>query len=181
MAVVPILKRFDLLILMDRSATDSSQILGANAQVDFYRQGATARVPQTILAGQSAVVQVWHLGTLAVGDGIRVDYTGYILSATAIDTTLLSVTLRNDYGIPITIIAGYRLIRAVEAGGSLRPGLLPDPTGLTGQASPTVTAGPTGRIQGYVAPYRFDYVVSNVGLGVPARVFPDAEGSYVIR
>jgi len=101
-----------------------------------------------------------------------------LLTVDAVDQQAGTVVLLNDTGTYIDISVGTRLVRMENSGGPDLALLYPDPMG-SGVGVSSVEVPPDGWVVGYVADYRFDFILS--GTGVTTRIFPDAEGSFVLR
>lgn len=179
----PLLRRFDITVFRDQSPTDHGQV-PADALINFYKQGATVRTPITVPYDSSpdptpTEIQVWHVGTVALGENVAVDASGTQLEVTGVDSSdaanmkLLVVNSSVIDGIPLA--EGARLIRLAD-----RPLVYLDSTGTTPTAnSSTATDPATGRAVCYLREYRYDYTVTITGY--PLRIFVDAEGSYVLQ
>lgn len=181
MAVHPVLKRFDIYVYKDGAG--GAQV-PADATVDFYAQGATANltVAQTIPSMGSGSIPVWNLGSIT-GGSVQVGVNpSAILSITNIVVQVPPISpyatllVQNDGTQPVTV---NNLDRLVPLGN--RPFVYDDPNGDVPTAFNSRQTEPgTGRVRCYIREYRFDYIITIVGVPTP-RLFIDAEGSYVMR
>ena len=195
MAPLPVLKKFDICVYKDKDPAavppDRAQV-PALATINFYGQGSTVKVAVPspgIAAGATALVTVYNPGSIAVGDTLQVELdsskTLVVGSVTVVDLATSTLSLTNNTGATIPLSQGNRLLKV----GPARPTAYADPLGTVPIGSSIATDPATGRAFAYIgasqatAPsrvgaYRFDYVIT----GIPnARLFIDAEGSFVIR
>ena len=149
----PVLRRFDVRILVDMPDSDHEQITAAGATIDFYRAGATVRETVTVpgIADRYAV-PVFDSGDIKVGDTVQAGWGGAEFAILA-EPAFGVVYLSSEIG-AVEIPAGTRLIPTNN-----RPTITDDPTGLTGGETSLETDA-DGRAEGYVVASRFDYHVS---------------------
>ena len=177
----PTLRRFDITVYRNLSPSDPAQV-PASAAIDFYKQGATVRIGRTIgfEEPQPEPVPIWHPGAIVWFDPpekVSVNGGGYELDVSAVDTddaenmtiTLINTTELN--GIPIA--DNERLVWLYD-----RPIVHLEPIGREISGANSISTDPAGRAVCYIREPRFDYVVRIDGL--VARVFVDAEGSFVL-
>ena len=176
----PTLRRFDVLVLRDASATDNAQVW-ASAQVDFYQQGATVQVGATIAVGATVAVHVFHTGTIT-GGTVRLDAASTVLQ---VDGAIVGndIPLKNTTGASVTVSAGQRLLPLAN-----RPIARMDPNGTLVESGSSIQTQTNdaygGRARCYIKEPLFDYVVKILnfpGSPPPDRVYPDALGSYIHR
>jgi hypothetical protein len=182
MPLMQVLRRFDVIVYRDLDpGVDRRQVPAAGARLDFYQQGATARTPtETIPPTTARSIGVWYQGTIVVGDQLQVGpATNDLLLVEQIvlpvgGQLLSSLVLRNNGASPVTVDPGDRLLRLNE-----RPIAQQDPTGAAVSGDPFVDADAMGRAACYLRPFLFDVMLS--GNDMTPKVFPDCEGSFVIR
>jgi hypothetical protein len=179
MAVQPLLKRFDITVLKNKTISDAAQVPAA-ATINFYRAGASASanvsIPDQSMNPdpQPVTIPVYTMGTIAVGDTVQADIiSNALLSVAAVDATALTVSVINNSGQNSQIFAGQRLVRRTNPPQAYR-----DPLGNVAIGSSITTDSATGRAACYIKEYRYDYVVT---FASTVRVYADAEGSFVMR
>ena len=160
----PVLTRFETALYTDKSATDSTQVPFAFAQVELYAQGATASASVTVLKNNGeADVTVYDPGDLANGGTVQVGVGGPSLEVVSVQATPAfpgSTTIRLRNTSPsqdVAVSQGTRLILT-----SNRPFAYADPLGTISLGS-SVTADASGRLNVYLKQRRFDYVVVGSG------------------
>jgi hypothetical protein len=186
----PVLARFEIRVLKNKSYSDMAQVPAA-ATVRFFQQGATNSGPAIVVPyggpedpdpPPPTPVPVFHRGRIAVNDSLQVGPdTTQLLTVTEVDE---SPTTPVVHVINTTVPAGVGigvLARLLRRTGNAIVYL--DATGAVPGGPPPVsyltTNSTTGRASGYVAAYRYDYTVT--GSGVLPRVHIDAVGSFVLR
>ena len=181
MAAPPVLKRFDVFVYKDKTPTDKAQIPAAST-INFYRQGATVKtavsVPPQDPSNENPPttdVHVYHMGGIIGGETLWVDgNSAKDLVISAIDVPNLVLKVLNGSPSTINLAVGNRLVLA-----SSPISIYSDPVGAVAIGTSITTNATTGRANGYIREYRFDYVVNITG--VTPRVYSDAEGSFVMR
>lgn len=166
----PVLKRF-----AKQFFKGSPLVPAEGATLNFYKQGATVSVGITLPNNTVTTVQVYNTGALQQDDEVQVGTdTTKTLTVDAVDPDANTVDLTNQTGGPVTLGLDVRLVRTGPD-----PALIyDDPLGsTTGSGSKSVEAD--GWVIGYLREYRYDFRLS--GSGVTPRVFPDADGSWVMR
>jgi hypothetical protein len=187
----PILARFDVQVLKNKSSNDPAQV-PASATIRFFQQGAThSGPPETVPYGGPEVpnpppptgIPVFHQGRLQIDDFVQVDAaTTLVLTVTGIDlgnpNAPVVYVVNTTVAGGVAMASGARLLR--KTGNAI---VYLDATGaVPGGPAPVsflTTNASTGRAVGYVAAYRYDYTVT--GSGVLPRVHVDAVGSFVLR
>jgi hypothetical protein len=189
MSTLPVLTRFDIQVLKNRSGSDASQVPAA-ATIQFFRQGATVTSPVFVEysdPGQEPPatpvdVPVRHVGTIQVTDTLQVDTStpDLLVVAEVVANPSAPILRVWNWSRPqgISVATGKRLLR--KTANAI---VYPNPTGPVPQGpapvSSLATDPATGRAGGYVAAYRFDYTVS--GTGLTPRLYADAVGSFLLR
>ena len=182
----PGLKVFDIYVRKN-DGTPAGQ-----SPIRFFRQGATANLTtdMTIQNNNGNTIAVYFVGGIVAGDVsadvviVDGDLTKW-LKITGVDADANTVTVQNLSGGPVTVVAspGSRLSPGRSNGGSapISPTgtVFKDPTGRFAVTQP-FAADANGRAVAFVADYRYDYVINVTGEAA-ARVFGDADGSYVMR
>lgn len=171
MPTMPVLRRFDIYVYKPKGGGDPALVPAASATVGFFRQGATVSVATSVGGGAENVpVTVYNSGAIQAEDELRVNFDRPLMVNSVSGATIY---VTNETETPVVLAVGDRLIDTFE-----RPKLYKDPLGTVVIGISTSTDG-SGRASGYVREYRFDYVVSVSGEA--DRIFPDAEGSFVMR
>ncbi len=175
MTRLPTLKRFDVTVWQNRSAGDPSQV-PASSTIDFYLQDATVKIAATLShppAPEPVEVTVYDIGTLLASVSVHVNTNPNTLILVAwTDVLAGKVGLINLSGATINLVKGDRLVNRNN-----RPSIFRDPLGLEpiGTSIPTDSAT-GGRAEGYIAEYRFDYIIDVTSSD--RRLYPDAVGSF---
>jgi hypothetical protein len=184
MAIPLSLRRFDITVYRNKNGTTDTAQVPAASTVRFYLQGATIKTGFANLTSPRTL-SVWHAGAIAPGDTLWVN--GNSAQPLTVDTSGVdssdpsNVTVKVTYSGALTVSTGDRLILAAPD-PSRRPQAYSDPLGVSaiGTSVSTTEAG-GGRANCYIKELRFDYTVSITGDTGNPRVFPDAEGSFVMR
>lgn len=172
-----LLQRFDLQVLRDKAPGDAAQVPLPAAQVDFYLQGATVHASQVVGPNGIAEVLLHDVGEITQFDRVEAGVGGPILEV--YDDPVVhpfpspsTVFLRNLAPQPVTLAVGTRLINT-----SRRPPVFADPVAGTPVGS-SLVADASGRVSGYVALQRFDYVVRPIAV-LKTSTAPLVEGPGV--
>lgn len=172
----PVLKRFVIRVLKDRATGDNVQVPAAGALADFYQQGATVKVAGTVPSTGSVTIYFYNVGALAGGNTLQLELdatkTMTVIGVDATANTAILGSASVPGGIPLAV--GKRLVLKLPQVALFFQDPLGETTGAT-----SATADSQGWVIGYVKDYRFDYIVS--GTGLTAQLYPDAEGSWVMR
>ncbi|MEO8501208.1 MAG: hypothetical protein ABI565_09860, partial [Vicinamibacteria bacterium] len=174
MSATPLLRRFDIVTFKNKSGSDTAQVPTA-ATVNIYRQGATYR-GSTITISPSdpdpTTIDVDDIGDIVVSDtlGTNTATACFIVNA-IISTTQLQLSSISGSQ---TLSDNDRLVVTTN-----QPTIYSDSRGNTSTSNPLTADGATGRAQVYVKNKRFDYIVTGLGTGVPARLFRNAEGGSI--
>lgn len=179
MTRLPTLKRFDVTVWQNRTAGDNTQI-PATSTIQFYRQGATVKKAVTLTfppPPEPVEVETYDIGSLGDTDHLQVntDASKQVQVAWT-DRVAGKVGLVNNTTATIHLAVGDRLVNT-----SNRPSICKDPLGqeAVGTSISTTTAT-GGRAVGYLAEYRFDYIIE-VDDPPEKRLYPDEEGSFEMR
>lgn len=186
MAILPVLKRFDIFVYKPMPGEADLRIPAADVPIRFYAQGATIQTASTISGelGATSPLFVYHGGEIAVGDELTIDprptgtgrlYVNLIEPYVPPSTDLYRLTVTNldpqdgTYEAPLNA-------RAIITSKLLT--VYQDPLGVTAGAS-SLTTDSRGRATGYIRNLRYDYTVTlGSNNAIASR---DAEGSFVMR
>ena len=190
MALPPVLTRFDTHFYKPKSGSNTARVPATPATIKFFRQGATAKSaasvpyvsPEEPDPPPPTALPVWNLGSIAINDTLQVDTsTSSVIWVQDIDVSdpsnpiLLVYNAAQPSG--IFVASGARLLRKTASAIVYK-----DPTGKGAgapAATDTLSTDTTGRAEGYIAAYRYDFTVT--GTGLTAAVYADYVGSYIAR
>lgn len=196
---ISVLRHLDLMCLKRSGNTADSPLIPANGvSVGVAKQGATISGSAGITVsapGVDVIVPVFHTGACVSGGGLTyfpipqgsvapqlLNVIGVVSNPTASYITIQGTsTVPNPY--PFTMPAGTRLICSASGPASI---IYPDPLGMgVPELYLVVDAfgiarGAGGRPGGYIKEYRFDVHYDCLD-GAGRRIFPDLEGSWVMR
>lgn len=177
MTRLPTLKRFDVTVWKRKSVSDAAQI-PALSTIEFYLQGATVKTAVALLhppAPEPVEVQTYDIGSIAHTDLLQVSTDpSTVIQVAWIDRVAGKLGVINLSGATINLAVADRLVNT-----SNRPSIYKDPLGQIAVGTSIDTPSTTGRAEGYLAEYRFDYIINVTSSD--RRLYPDAEGSFVVR
>lgn len=174
----PVLKRFEIVVLKDKGGSPNpKEQVPAEAQVTFYRQGATVSDDVTVPGnGGNAVVSIYNRGALNPNDVVQVGTTQTTLTVVGPHpANARQVMLKTSAGQAAVALKQWdRLVVLTN------PPVPSYPTGALASANNSITTSAAdGRGSCYIPAFRWDYVVS--GAGLTTQLFVDAEGSFAMR
>lgn len=173
MAIPQLLRRFDFVVLKNKSGTDNTQVPAA-ATFTFHRQGATVRTTTTLFPADPPPVlrdlPVDDIGLIEVGDWVSIGFGGPQFEVkSVIGRTKVQIEYTGISSLQVPL--GTRLFApTVQA--------YRDPNGSQPLTPPYATDSATGRYGAYIGAPRFDFSVS--GSGFTTRTYIDYDGGPAV-
>lgn len=175
MTRLPTLKRFDVTVWKRTSVSDAAQV-PAQSTVRFYRQGATVKTANELLPVPDEIeLETYDIGSIAFPALLqaRTD-PALVMQVVSTDRLAGKIRVVNASGTTINLAIGDRLVNTSDP-----PSIFRDPLGQSAIGTSIDTPAATGRAVGYLAEFRFDYIIE-VSTS-DRRLYPDAEGSFEMR
>lgn len=160
------LKKFSQTFFKNTSASDTSQVVAASANITVYKQGVTVASSGTVTTAVGGVaVSVRHCGRIEVNDTVQLntDDTSQMLCTEVTSET--SIKLQSTTGSSIAVAAGDRLVIYSDL-----PTLYSESTGASSTANPTTTNS-RGLAQFYTSENVVDIIFS--GSGLTTTLYPN--------